>query len=74
MKRTKVKNCVRHYREEVGLTQEELAKKVNVSRQTIISIENQDYVPSVLLAMCICKVLNKLVEQVFDCQGVKVRK
>ena len=65
---------MKEYRVEVELTQKELAKEVNVSRQTIIAMENQDYVPSVLVAMCICRVLGKPVEEVFDCKGVKVKK
>lgn len=64
----KVENCVRFYREEHKMTQEELAGRVNVSRQTIISIEKNDYTPSVYLAIKISQALNKKVENVFTCK------
>lgn len=47
------------------LTQEELANAVQVSRQTIISIEKGKYVPSVLLALKIARHFNKPLEDVF---------
>lgn len=47
------------------LTQEELAKVVNVSRQTIISVEKGKYVPSVLLALKIAKYFGKPLEDIF---------
>lgn len=47
-------------------TQSELAELVNVSRQTIFSIEINKYTPSVLLAMKLAKVLGKKVEQLFQ--------
>ena len=57
----KLKDC----RNEAGLTQEALASSVNVSRQTIISIEKSVYEPSVKLALKISKVFNKRVEEIF---------
>ncbi len=48
-----------------GLTQEELAKKVGVSRQTINYIEKGKYRPSVVLALKISKVLGVKVEDIF---------
>ena len=48
------------------MTQEELAKKVGVSRQTIIAIEKGRYTPSVYLALKIARVLNKKVEEIFE--------
>ena len=47
----KIHNWVREYRRNAGLTQEELAKALRVSRQTIISIEKGKYVPSLPLAL-----------------------
>ncbi|USN96716.1 MAG: helix-turn-helix transcriptional regulator [Candidatus Nomurabacteria bacterium] len=53
------------YRRMSGLTQEQLALHVNVTRQTIIAIEKGNYVPSVLLALKIAKVFNTSVERIF---------
>lgn len=61
-----VTNCVNFYRTKAGITQEELAEKVGVSRQTIIAIEKGNYTPSVLLAMKIAKAFKKTVEEVFE--------
>jgi putative transcriptional regulator len=47
----RVQNYVKELRKERGLTQEELAEAVGVSRQTIISIERGRYVPSLPLAL-----------------------
>lgn len=45
------KNHLKAFRERHGLTQEKLAEKMQVSRQTIISIEGGKYVPSLELAL-----------------------
>lgn len=50
---------------EHSITQQELADKMNVSRQTIISIENGKYNPSIILAHNIAKYFNKTIEEVF---------
>ena len=47
-------------------TQEELARTVGVTRQTIIAIEKGNYVPSLLLAMKIAKYFKKPVESIFS--------
>jgi putative transcriptional regulator len=60
-----VVNSVRQARAAVKFTQDELATRVQVTRQTIIAIEKGNYVPSVLLALRIAKVLNKTVEDIF---------
>jgi putative transcriptional regulator len=52
-----------------GLTQEELAERVGVSRQTIIAIEKGNYTPSVLLALKIATVFKTKVEDVFKIYG-----
>jgi len=48
-----------------NLTQEELAKKVAVSRQTINALESNKYVPSTVLALKIARIFNKPVEAIF---------
>ena len=60
-----VRDSIRIRRRELKLTQAELAKEVNVSRQTIIAIEGGDYAPSVFLALDIARVLDRTVEQLF---------
>ncbi len=60
-------NSIRRQRFEHGeLTQDELAKKVGVTRQTIVALEANKYVPSLVLAMRIAKVFKMPVEQVFE--------
>ncbi len=49
-----------------NLTQEQLAEKVAVTRQTINAIELKKFVPSTVLALKICKVFNKSIEDVFS--------
>jgi putative transcriptional regulator len=49
-----------------NLTQEQLAVLVSVTRQTINAIELKKFTPSTILALKICKVFNKAVEEVFS--------
>jgi putative transcriptional regulator len=58
-------NYIKEERLKKQLTQTELADLVNVSRQTICSIEINKYNPSVILAMKLAKVLGRKVEQLF---------
>lgn len=60
-----MKNSVKATRKAKGLTQEELAELLSVSRQTIISIESSRYVPSTVLSLKIGKYLDKSVEELF---------
>jgi putative transcriptional regulator len=60
-----MKNNIRVERAIKGLTQEDLANKVSVSRQTINAMEANKYVPSTVLALKIAKVFNKAVEEIF---------
>ncbi len=60
-----MKNKVRDLRKELGLRQEDLANRLSVSRQTIISIENGRYSPSLELALKISLILKKPVEEIF---------
>ncbi len=63
-----LENCVKDLRQEHRLTQEELARLVGVSRQTIISIENGRYNPSLMLAYKIARVFSRRIEEVFLCE------
>lgn len=58
-------NHVREIRRMRDITQAELAKAVEVSRQTIVSIEGGDYAPSVYLALRVAGVLETTVEELF---------
>lgn len=60
-----MENRIRELREEYKMTQQELAKKVGVSRQTIISLENGRYNPSINLAFKVSKAFDKLIEDIF---------
>ena len=64
---------VRRVRRERGLTQEELAREVGVSRQTIVNIEQGRYKPSILLALKIARVLDTDVETLFKLEEVDWR-
>lgn len=65
-----VVNSVRQARTALKITQDELAEKVQATRQTIISIEKGNYVPSVLLALKIAAILNKKVEEIFTYEKI----
>ena len=56
---------LRKARIEKGLSQTELAKLIGVSRQTINMIENNDYNPTILLCLKICKILVKTLDELF---------
>ena len=58
-------NQVYELRCKIGVTQEQLAEEVGVTRQTIIAIERGNYTPSVLLALKIGKFFKKSIEEVF---------
>lgn len=60
-----MKNNIKIERAIKNLTQEELANRVSVSRQTINAMEANKYVPSTVLAMKIAKVFTKTVEEIF---------
>lgn len=60
-----LKNKVTEYRKKKGLSQDRLAAKLGVSRQTIISIEKGKYNPSLPLAMIIAEVFETSVESIF---------
>ncbi|AZV58062.1 helix-turn-helix transcriptional regulator [Clostridium sp. AWRP] len=60
-----MKNRLEEIRKQHGITQEELAQKLEVSRQTIGSLENGRYNPSILLAFKISKFFNVSIEEIF---------
>lgn len=60
-----MKNRIEEIRKEKGITQEDFAKKMGVSRQTISSLETGKYNPSIYLAHNIAKFFNLTIEQVF---------
>jgi putative transcriptional regulator len=60
-----LKNLIKLERARINLTQAELAERVNVSRQTINSIEIGKYVPSTVLACKIASIFNKKVDDIF---------
>jgi putative transcriptional regulator len=62
----RITNIVAQLRKDHGLTQEELALAVGVTRQTIISIEKGNYVPSVMLALKIAIRFGCPLEKVFQ--------
>ena len=59
------KNRLKEYRKELDLSQDELAKMVGVSRNTISSIETGQFCPTAKLALVICIALDKKFEDVF---------
>lgn len=61
-----MKNNIKVLRAEKGLTQEDLAAKINVTRQTIISIEKNKYIPSLELAYKIALFFKKKIEEIFE--------
>lgn len=60
-----MKNTIKVERAIKSLTQEELARKIGVSRQTINAMELNKYVPSTVLALKIAKLFGKSVENIF---------
>lgn len=60
-----MKNRLEEIRKENGITQEELARAVEVSRQTIGSLENGRYNPSIILAFKIARFFNLTIEEIF---------
>jgi putative transcriptional regulator len=61
----RVANSVREHRRNAGLTQEDLAAAMKVSRQTIISIEKGKYVPSLPLALKLARFFKCSTDNVF---------
>jgi len=60
-----LKNRIEEIRKERGIRQEDFAKEMGVSRQTISSLENGRYNPSIMLAYKIAKYFDMTIEEVF---------
>ncbi|MTK13811.1 MAG: helix-turn-helix transcriptional regulator [Clostridiaceae bacterium] len=60
-----MKNRIKEFRRRLGYRQEDLAVKMNVTRQTINAIENNKYNPTLELAMKLAKFLETSVEELF---------
>ena len=58
-------NRIREFRARYNLTQEELAKKVNVRRETIVFLEQNKYNPSLKLAHDLASVFSVAIEELF---------
>ena len=61
-----MKNTIKIERARHNLTQEELAKRIGVSRQTVNSIEKNRYIPSTLLALKLSTVFEVSVNELFE--------
>lgn len=61
-----MKNSIKTRRKELKLSQEELANLSNVTRQTILAIENNKYDPSLSLAFILARKLNTTVDELFE--------
>lgn len=61
-----LKNNIKVYRAMNNWTQEELARRVNVTRKTINTIENSKFIPSTYLALKIASAFGVLVEEIFQ--------
>ncbi len=60
-----MKNIIEQKRKERGMTQQQLAAELGVSRQTIISLESGKYNPSILLAHAIARLFGARIEDIF---------
>ena len=60
-----MENRVEKFRKALGMNQEDLAKAIKVSRQTVSSIENGKYNPSLELAFIISDFFGKSIEEIF---------
>jgi len=67
MAKAKIKNKIRKLRFENGeMTQEELANRAQCTRQTIVALEQEKYVPSLALAFRIARVFSVPLDEVFE--------
>ena len=65
MRKASMKNRLEELRKERGIKQEELASAMEVSRQTIGSLENGRYNPSILLAFKLARYFGMSIEEIF---------
>ena len=71
MRKALMKNRLEELRKERGIKQEELASAMEVSRQTIGSLENGRYNPSILLAFKLARYFGMSIEEIFIYEGEK---
>jgi putative transcriptional regulator len=64
-----MRNGIRELRTTRGLSQADLAKALDVSRQTINAIETERYTPSLPLAFALAQFFDKTIEEVFHADG-----
>ena len=69
-----MKNKLKEYRQESGFSQDKLAEKLGVSRQTIISIEKGRYNPSLPLAMILAELFETTIEKLFFLEAEDYKK
>ena len=70
MAKAEIRNQVRRFRFEHGeMTQQELADRARCTRQTIIALEQQKYVPSLALAFRIARIFDEALEGIFEYVG-----
>lgn len=67
----RLSNRIRVLRAEKRMTQKDLAKKIGVSRQTIISTEKGNYTPSLVLGFEIANVFDVRIDEVFQYEKIK---
>jgi putative transcriptional regulator len=65
----RLRNHLKQHRAGLDLTQEDLAKRVGVRRQTILAIEKGHYVPSALLAFLLARELGMRVDELFELEA-----
>lgn len=65
IEKTEMRNNVKELRKQANLRQEDMARLLGVTRQTIIAIENNRYNPTLALAMKIARLLKRPVEEIF---------
>lgn len=65
-KKEVIMSSISEVRQKAGMTQQELADSVGITRQTVIAIEKGNYTPSVLLALKLAKEFKTTVERLFS--------
>lgn len=63
-----LRNTIQHERKKRRITQIELAQALQVSRQTIVQLEKEGYVPSLVLAMRVSRYFHQPIESLFSLQ------
>lgn len=61
-----MKNKIKEYRKQMGMSQDTLSKNVKVTRQTINAIENDKYDPTLALAFKLAKAFNVTLDELFS--------